>query len=463
MSQNAPLSVPYQAIPTMATPSTSLLTMQEATSSEAVAQFSRAKLAGTGWEVARVRKRATRLEPPHAYWVIYEVTINKEEEERKLRLVVRGAFDSASWEQLRDQLVRHGRQWPCDPIQSIGYPEIFDDTQHAYWFYPFDLALPGLPHAADAKNMWSVLSCLDGISPRGLEGVDSLHVERVRYTPEISAILRYDLESATRGRAAIYGKVQPGERGLRTYRIEERLWEAALESDGLLRIPRPIGFVRDYGLLLEEAAPGEPVKGERNSKEFIGAGPAAAEALAVIHETDLEPDERIHIEAEIDRLDGVSDQFKYVDPKAHFLMSELVLHLRDRLERTFDEEVVPTHADLKYDQFMHSNGVYTLIDFDYFALAETSYDLAKYCAYLIPSSPRDWEESVAAEATRRAFLKRYLELRPHATVDRFQLYEAAILGLRAMTMMWSQHRGWEQAAQVFLVMAQERLNSRLPE
>src|SRR5690349_6463995 len=197
MSQNAPLSVPYQAIPTMATPSTSLLTMQEATSSEAVAQFSRAKLSGTGWEVARVRKRATRLEPPHVYWVIYEVTINKEEEERKLRIVVRGAFDSASWEQLRDQLVCHGRQWPCDPIQSIGYPEIFDVTQHAYWFYPFDLALRGLPHAADAKNMWSVLSCLDGISPRGLEGVDSLHVERVRYTPEISAILRYDLESAT--------------------------------------------------------------------------------------------------------------------------------------------------------------------------------------------------------------------------------------------------------------------------
>jgi thiamine kinase-like enzyme len=144
-------------------------------------------------------------------------------------------------------------------------------------------------------------------------------------------------------------------------------------------------------------------------------------------------------------------------------MSELVLHLREKLERTYEEEILPTHADLKYDQLIHADGVYTLIDFDYFALAETSYDLAKYCAYLIPSSPRDWEESVAAEATRRAFINRYVELRPHATLDRFQLYEATILALRAMTMMWSQHRGWEQAAQVFLVMAQERLNSRLPD
>ena len=435
--------------------------MQEATAPEAVAEFAREKLAGTGWELGKVRKRATRLEPPHAYWVIYELTINKGDEERKLRLVARGAFDSGAWEHLRAQLLHHGHGWPCDPIQSIGYPAIIDELQLAYWFYPFDLALPGLPYAADARTMWRVLSDLDAVTPRGLAGVDSLHVERVRYTPEISAILRYDLESASGG-TTMYGKVQPGDRGLRTFRLEERLWQAAMESDGLLRIPRPIGFIQEYGMLLEGAAPGEPVKGERNSREFIGAGPAAAEAIAVIHETGLEPDERIHIESEIDRLEGVAQQFVLVDPRSHFLMSELVLHLRERLERTYEEEILPTHADLKYDQLIHADGLYTLIDFDYFALAETSYDLAKYCAYLIPSSPRDWQESVAAEATRRAFLNRYMELRPHATLDRFQLYEATILALRAMTMMWSQHRGWEQAAQVFLVMAQERLNSRLP-
>jgi hypothetical protein len=437
--------------------------MQEATSREAVAEFARQKLAGTGWELSGVRKRATRLEPPHAYWVIYEISIDKDGEERKLRLVARGAFDTGAWENLREQLVHTGNGWPCDPIGSIGFPEIFDDTQHAYWFFPFDLALPGLPKAADARAMWEVFSGLDGINEGGRRQIDRLHVERIRYTPEISAILRYDIEQAGLGTTTVYGKVQPGDRGLRTYRIEESLWQAAVESDGLLRIPKPLGFIRDHGLLLEAAAPGEPVKGERNSREFIGAGPAAAAAIAVIHETGLEPDERIHIESELERLEAVKDQFAYVDPKAHFLLSELVLHLRDRLERTYEEEIVPTHADLKYDQLMHEDGVYTLIDFDYFALAETSYDLAKYCAYVIPSSPRDWEESVAAEATRRAFLRRYLELRPHATLDRFQVYEATILALRAMTMMWSQHRGWEQSAQVFLVMAQERLNTRLPD
>lgn len=431
--------------------------MREATSTEAVAEFASGLLAGTGWILGGVRRRASRLEPPHAYWVIFEVTINKEEEERKLRLVARGAFDASSWQLLREQLLAASFGRECDPISGIGYPCIFDELQLAYWFYPFDLALPGLPWAADAPTMWRVLTDLEG------RRFDRLHIERVRYTPEISAILRYELDEPGGVRSEIYGKVQPNGRGLRTYRIQQALWEAAQNSGGLLNIARPVGFVSEYGLLLEGAAAGTPVKGERESQEFFGVGAAAAEALAVIHESGLEADERIHIEAELDRLESVSEQFAYVDPKSHFLLSELVLHLRNRLEKTYEEEFLPTHADLKYDQFMHHAGRYTLIDFDYFALAETSYDIAKFCAYVIPSAPRGWEETVAAEATRKAFLRRYMELRPHATLDRFQIYEATVLALRAMTMMWAQHPGWEEAAQVFLVMAQERLNTRLPD
>jgi hypothetical protein len=431
--------------------------MQEATSSEAVAEFAREVVAGTGWELAGVRRRASRLEPPHAYWVIFEVTIKKDEEQRKLRLVARGAFDQGSWVHLKERLERESGGRRCDPVGYIGFPRVLEDSQVAYWFYPFDLALRGLPWAADAETMWRVLSDLTG------RRIDKLHVERVRYTPEISAILRYELDEPGGVKSTLYGKVQPGDRGLRTYGIEEALWQRAVESQGLLKIAKPEGFIREYGMLLEGAAPGEPVKGDRASAEFFGVGRAAAEALTVIHESGLEPDERVDIEAELNRLDSVTEQFAYVDPKAHFLMSELVLHLRDRISRTYEEEMLPTHADLKYDQFMHHDGQYTLIDFDYFAMAETSYDIAKFCAYVIPSAPRGWEDTVAAEATRRAFLCRYRELRPDATLDRFQVYEALILALRAMTMMWMQHRGWEEAAQVFLVMAQERLNTRLPD
>src|SRR5579859_8119176 len=393
----------------MTTPSVSLLTMQEATSTAAVTDFAREVMAGSGWEVARVRRRFSRLEPPHAYWVVFEATVRKDEEERKLRLVARGAFDTGSWSHLKERLEREGGGRPCDPIGYIGYLHIVVYLQLAYWFYPFDLALPGLPWAADAKTMWGVLSDLTG------RRIDRLHVDRIRYVPEISAILRYDLDEPGGVTSSIYGKVQPGERGLRTYRIEEALWQRALESDGLLKIAKPEAFVPEYGMLLEGAAPGTPVKGDRESPEFFGVGPAAAEALAVIHESGLEADERVELDAELNRLDSVTEQFAYVDPKAHLLLCELVLHLRDRIGKTYEEEMLPTHADMKYDQFLHEDGRYTLIDFDYFAMAETSYDLAKFCAYAIPSAPGGWEDSVAAEAVRNAFLRRYRELRPHAT------------------------------------------------
>ncbi|HEV2218542.1 MAG TPA: phosphotransferase [Candidatus Dormibacteraeota bacterium] len=431
--------------------------MREATSTDAVTDFARQVLNGTGWELAHVSRRFSRLEPPHSYWVVFEITTKKDEAEDKFRLVARGAFDPGSWSHLKERLEREGGGRPCDPIEHIGYPHIVEDSQLAFWFYPFDLALPGLPSAADAKTMWTVLSNLTG------RQIDRLHVERVRYVPEISGILRYDLDEPGGVTSAMYGKVQPGDRGLRTYRIEEALWQRAMESGDLLKIAKPEGFIPEYGMLLEGAAPGKPVKGDRDTVEFFGVGRAAAEALAVIHESGLEPDEQVELEAELSRLDSVAEQFAYVDPKAHFLLSELVLHLRDRLSKTYEEEWLPTHADLKYDQFLHEDGRYTLIDFDYFAMAETSYDLAKFCAYAIPSAPRGWEDTVAAEATRRAFLSRYRELRPYATLDRFQIYEALILALRAMTVMWSQHHGWENAAEVFLVMAQERLNTRLPE
>jgi aminoglycoside phosphotransferase (APT) family kinase protein len=169
------------------------------------------------------------------------------------------------------------------------------------------------------------------------------------------------------------------------------------------------------------------------------------------------------IENELGRLDRVAKQFASVAPRAHFLLSDLIAHMRDHVRHSPEEQWLPTHGDLKYDQFMHHNGKMTLLDFDYFALAETSYDLGKFCAYLIPTNPRDWEDSMAAEEIRVQFLLRYQELRPYATLQRFQIYEALQLALRAMAAMWSQTRGWESVAETFLVMAFERLKTRLPQ
>jgi thiamine kinase-like enzyme len=182
----------------------------------------------------------------------------------------------------------------------------------------------------------------------------------------------------------------------------------------------------------------------------------------VIHEARVDCDEHITIEAELARLEKVAEKMAYVHPQGHFLLNDLIAHMRERVQKTSPEDVLPTHGDLKYDQFMFHNGEYTLLDFDYYATAETSYDLGKFCANMVPSRPRDWQESLAAEEARVRFLRRYRELRPHATLQRFQVYEALQFALRAMVSMWMQKPGWHRTAETYLVMGFERLKSRLP-
>ena len=436
--------------------------MDEATSEDSVAAFAGDLLTGDGWEVQSVRRRGTRLEPPDWFWSAFNVDINRDGEQRSLRLIAKGALNSSAWDRLSARLSHQGAGERCDPIDGVGYPRLFPESQHAYWFYPFDPLMPNLPHAADPVRMAGHLL---GLGPADtsevLKASRSIGIERVRYVPEVGAILRYDLDLPGRP-ASIFGKVQPGTRGRRTYNVVDKLWEASARYPGLLNLPRPLAYIDEIGLLLEERVRGRPVGGNRSSTEFMLAGNAAAEALAVIHESGVQADETIHLEDELARLDRVAEQFKYVLPAGYFLLEDLIVHMRDRVRKTEEEDVLPTHGDLKYDQFMFHNDTYTLLDFDYFAMAETSYDLGKFCAYSTPSAPKDWRESAAAEEIRSLFLRRYMELRPHPTLQRFGVYEALQFALRAMSFMWAQTRGWERIAETLLVMGFERLNSRLP-
>lgn len=435
--------------------------MELATSADSVAAFVEDLLSPKGWHVDSVRRRGTRLDPPDSYWSIFSVDIYREDEKRNLRLVAKGAFHDQAWEALSGRLTRHGAGRPCDPIDGLGYPRLFPETKHAYWFYPFDPTMPNLPQATDASRMAQILVGVE--TPSDIAAAASrIDIERVRYMPEVGAILRYTLDlPGAPGR--VFGKVQPGNRGLRTFNIVNSLWKAAARYPGYLHLPRPLGFVPEMGLLLEEGARGRPVAGRRTSAQFAMTGNAAAEALAVIHESDVEVDARIDLELELARLDRVAEQFTYVLPGGHFLLTDLISHMRDRVRKTDEEAILPTHGDLKYDQFVYHNDTYTLLDFDYFAMAETSYDLGKFCAYLFPSTPHDWTDTVAAEEIRLDFIRRYRELRPHATLQRFGVYEALQFALRAMAFMWAQTRGWEGIAETFLVLGFERLKSRLPE
>src|SRR3989442_7899272 len=262
MSQNAQLSVPLLGNTLeMETRTASLVTMEAATDKESVAAFVEETLAGSGWEVESIRHRVDRVDPHNSYWSVFAVDIYKDGEERDLRLVARGALNPEAWEKLSARLERHGAGNPCDPINGIGYPRLFPDTWHAYWFYPYDLSMSNLPLANDPIRMAAVLLGVDKPEDM-LAGARHIEGERVRYLPEVSAILRYTIDVGG-SRNVIFGKVQPGRRGLLTNGHDEGLSPASGEDPRFFQLPRPLRHVHGLDLLLSCGQHGLPLRGSR--------------------------------------------------------------------------------------------------------------------------------------------------------------------------------------------------------
>jgi aminoglycoside phosphotransferase (APT) family kinase protein len=489
----------------------SLGTIKSATNHEAIGQFVEERiLPGTDWNLVRVRRKSTRLEPPHAYWVTYRVLLGRGDlvfpdldadpilepggdeaadsagapsigepadegdaelpeptwsEQRELRLAARGIFDSELWGRYRQRIVEIYGNRACEPLTNLGYPVVFDETQMVVWFYPVDPNLPGLWRSANEEDVLRLFRnhAAEILGTQGGVSVNGVTLELARYLPEISAIIRYDIKAdPEEASKTIFGKVQPGGRGAESNRLMADIWKAAQQSGGRLVVPRPLGYHPAFELYLQESVPGEAIGSDRTKPEFLPSVLHAADALASLHESGITTEKTLPFDVEIGRLDKTLDQFALVHPKAFFHLRELLIHIREKLKKTPGEDWLPTHGDYKYDQVLHHDGAFSLIDFDYFALAENSFDLAKFCAYVVPSAPLGWEQSVAAEAARTAFLQRYRERRPNATLQRLPIYESVFLAQRAMTMMWIQARGWNKAAESLLVMAMERLKTRTP-
>ena len=494
-------------------------TIKEATSTEAITRFVEEHvLPESGWNLVLVKRKSIRLEPPNAYWTTFRVVVGRgavllpedpageasespaEEaaaampaepsasdtlesaadaeaepgeplepvelhysEERELRLVARGVFDPQQWEAYRDRILRMYGTKPCRPLEGLGYPQVFDETQHVVWFYPVDPNLRGLDAISDPQLMRRYFR---NNKERILDrpgSITDVKIELARYLPEIAAITRYDIEAVPPGASkTIFGKSQNGDRGAESDRVGREMWQLAERSKGMIRVPRPLGYEHAEGIYFQDAVPGVALGTDRTAPEFLPGVLHAAEALAAIHDSGIETRKAFALDGEIGRLDRVLDQFAIVHPKGYFLLRELLVHIRSKLRGLKEEEIVPSHGDYKYDQFLHEEGTYSLIDFDYFAATETSFDLGKFCGHLMPSMPKDWEQAYAADQARTAFLRRYRELRPKATLQRFPIYETTNLAGRSMTLMWGQGRGWKKAAETMLVLAMERLNSKLP-
>ncbi|MBI2321047.1 MAG: phosphotransferase [Chloroflexi bacterium] len=391
------------------------------------------------------RVESTRLQAPICYWVVYR--------NGGRRVTLKSFFSG-------DDYVEYVAELRAVYPERLGHPEhpnggvlLLPEINGILWAFPFDPAMPELHRCFDGAWIAGVLR------RRSREAVQP---EIVSYRPEIGAVFAY---RGPQGRRVVaYGKCSPEESCGRQYVIMNRLWRSPARESGQLRLARPLAFRPEAGLLLQAPVAGTPISGERNRSAFLQLVTAAGTALAAIHGCDAPFGHERQLADLVRRLADELPDLALVSPALHRALGQLIAQIESRSERGSTAARVASHGDFKWDQFLEYRGRFALIDFELFCQAEPSYDLGYFCAYLPPSSPRDWRDSAAAEMLRGVFLHTYAETSgTPLDLSRVALFESGMLALRALSHVWRQHGDWQLRASQLLDLAFERLVNPEPD
>ena len=383
----------------------------------------------------------SRLQAPVCYWVVYRVGSR--------RVTLKSFFSADEYAAYVSTLADYYPDRLDRPDHPDGGIVPLPGLNAILWGFPFDPAMPLLNRALDGQWIGQILRR----RPPGLRGPEPLAPAVTSYNPEVGAVVAY--REPTRNRVVAYGKVSPDATSGRLYLVMERLWQSEARRAGRLRLARPFAFRADAGLLLQAPVVGTPIGRERNRAVFLRLAEAAGPSLAAIHDAEIPFGPRRGIEELVARLESGLDEVALTSPALYLTLRRLTEQLAGRTARGRAEPSVFSHGDFKWDQFLEHRGRFALIDFELFCQAEPARDLGYFCAYLPPSRPRDWRDGVAVEQLRAAFLRSYAE----APIDfeRVGLYEAAVLGIRALSHVWQLRSGWELRAGQLLDLAFERL------
>lgn len=403
-----------------------------------------------------------RFEAPRILWNVYEAELELPGGiEAKPLFWTKAYFDDTDCQAFRTRLDGLLSAQNGNPLDPTGYARFFPELNMFLFMFPTDPAFPALPKVSQSDAVRPiVIDHFDRLAAG--KPVGSLDAVRVKYLPEISCILRFE---ATLGDddpepKAIYGKVQPSHRGRLTYDVMKAIWELPARVAGELVVSEPLAYYPRYNLLLQSAVPGEEIKGDRHADVFRAQCEAAGRTIGYIHGSGISVGDPHTVDVEVGRLARRLEDFKMSSPNVYLMLRDLLKHVDSAAERILPESPVPSHGDYKYNQFLFDGSKFGLIDVEYFVQAEPSFDLGKFCGHLVPSLPKHWSDTAAAEEARRIFLDAYLAVRPNYRGQRFPIYEALSLATRALVVTWAQSRNWEYTAQTLLSMAFERLKTR---
>ena len=311
-----------------------------------------------------------------------------------------------------ERAYRKAKEKACStgPFRPIVYDA---GLETVFWVFPNDRRIRNLSAVADAHD--DVTRLVNGSWARS---------RLVDYYPEASAVMGCLDDS---GRVVAYAKVNAGDEGERTHRIQEAL--ARLACGSRLRIARPLAYSRRYRTLVVEPIVGESIRRLTGPRLLAGLHAYGA-ALATLHSMPPVGGGR-GVRDALGRLQRKADGLRMVRPDVDDAVSELLDELGARWEEGGAEPVL-VHGDTNENNAILQGDRIALIDFDRASIGAAGSDignflgLLRYFRLLGFISPR-------SERTRAAaFVDGYSSVSPLPLRESLRVNESAALAERAI-------------------------------
>src|SRR5438132_1608908 len=365
-------------------------------------------LAWPGHSVTKVEQREMAYTPGRKCTALYSLELADQSPAEPVWASVSFAKDG--------RLEELYRQFYEKSQSKNGLPAVVNlpDYRCLVEFFPMDGRLPALFRAVDPrKAAGRLVSALDGGSAKSRTGVE---VAILKYRPHETCVLNYTVRPPGEYQRDVTGKVY------RESSRAQRVWESLKSLDGNsgVMIPRPLGFVNEWNLVLMERAPGISMKilleeagTEAQAREL---SKLAATTLAAFHGMQLDAHDTRTVETELARVQKRTSRLRYVAPELERAVQSILDEVSPLLMGSCAYPLTLIHGDCKPSQFLVNGDRVAMVDFDATCRGDRSFDVGNLMAQFDKIALTSGNEHLAELSNY--FLANYLSRSPFSTLQR---------------------------------------------
>jgi hypothetical protein len=313
-----------------------------------------------------------RYKPAKSCLVSYRLSVSRHGMDTPEPLIVAARFYPPGGSASRFRKAQLGAQ----AIPAFSAPVFHIPALHAVvWAFPNDRKLPAIAALTDEKRI-----ALE-VVPRLVAGGALVSLDVVRYIAEHGCTVKIAVQPADgRPRHIFYGKTYSDDKGWRTWRNMNALWNSDSHGRGTLRMARPMLYEAEHLALWQSEVCGPTLaKFEASGPEFIPLLQTAGRAVAALHRTPVPGLPQLTVPGLHANLRDAELCLRQFNPLAG-RVSRIIEDLIDCTPATDARPAATLHGDLHAKNVLLTSGSAALIDLDSLRAGDPMHDLGSFVA-----------------------------------------------------------------------------------